>query len=287
MPVTIGATGEKPPFGVREGRVHPASGEDVAARSPSPLSPEKELRPRDLALGELRVSLAAQPSALAQRHLHERSEAAAGTAHSTEVVGGSTDEHAHEELRWQRVEGLEHRERRGRKLSSEFRVSGLGRSTHGVLLEVHVVALEVHPPNSTRAGWCGGAGQAVRTALSLSFFSAVPPTLSAQRDGAYRRLYTRAVLQPCPSLAREARAATAALEARKFTYSMLEQSLSRYFPPLRTFPSGVPRLTAGCSLSESLGVPPSKAGGKPQKGRAPLLTVSAPPRPFRLAWRAA
>jgi hypothetical protein len=69
MPITVGATGEKPPFGVREGRVHPARGEDVAAPWPSPLSPAKELRPRDLALGQ-RVALAAQPRTLAQSHPH-------------------------------------------------------------------------------------------------------------------------------------------------------------------------------------------------------------------------
>eukprot|EP00964_Phaeocystis_antarctica_P063274 scaffold37957_cov67-Phaeocystis_antarctica.AAC.2 len=119
VPVAVGAAGEKPPLGVREGRVHPASGEDSAAPWTSPLSPAKELRPRDLALGKRRVALVAHPRTLAQSHLHQRSEAAAGAAHSAEVVGGSTDEHAHEELGWQRVDGLEHREREaGRQLSS-------------------------------------------------------------------------------------------------------------------------------------------------------------------------
>ena len=136
MPVIVGATGEKPPVGVREGRVHPARGEDVAAPWPSPLSPEKELRPRGLALGERRVALAAQPRTLAQSHRRQRSKGATGAAHPAKVVGGSTDEHAHQELGWQRVDGLGHRERWG---VSYLPSAGFGtQGTHGVLFEVHL-----------------------------------------------------------------------------------------------------------------------------------------------------
>ena len=166
--ITVGAAGEKPSLSVREGRVHPARGEDGAASWPASLSPAKELRHRDLTLRERSIALA---RALAQSHLHQRLEGSAGAARSAKVVGRSTDEHAHKELGWQRVDGLEHRESGASVIIS---VLGSVRGTHGVLLEDRVGVTTRFKHTGSRKG-----GEARRRAARKPIADSPPSELGA------------------------------------------------------------------------------------------------------------